>query len=479
MTAYVVYGLSLAKDAGYSIDEGKIKSAISWLRQNYNQQKNFSTKTYMAFAVTTAGEDCKDWLLELYKDKNRLNSYSIAILAISLHNTGLEEEAMVLAEILEKRAIVSDTTACWSGKTKSYGWTENKVEKTSYCLKALLTVKPESALISKIVTFLVISRKGPSWYSTKDTAAVIMALSDFFIISKELNPDFTADVFFNGTKIKSLTFTKEDVGKPGQKIEIPFDQGILSGKNTIKFEMNGKGMLYYAAYLKYFTVEENVKATDSGFKINKTYYLITPEEEDEEKAKQKLGSSGEIRVKSQDIILVELDITGGDNYEYLIIEDPKPAGCEFDTEQRGNVYDWNYWYTHEEMRDEKIAFFSTYYWAGNQKITYRLRAETPGTFHVMPARAYLMYSTEIGGNSDEIILTVKEDRSKKDLVTSKPVPVTEEEIKAETEKKAESIEESNESKEEQNNNFPYYLWGIGGIVGVFLYIFYIRSKRKS
>jgi len=36
-----------------------------------------------------------------------------------------------------------------------------------------------------------------------------------------------------------------------------------------------------------------------------------------------------------------------------------------------------------------------------------MRAETPGTYRVLPATASLMYIPDVGGRSDEAIITVK------------------------------------------------------------------------
>jgi uncharacterized protein YfaS (alpha-2-macroglobulin family) len=377
----------------------------------------------MAFAISVSGENCKDWLLKLYETREKLDSYGKAVLTISLGKWGLTKEAKVMAELLEKTADISGTTACWSGMT-GHGWTDNQVETTSYCLSALLKIKPDSTLIPKVVRYLSTSRNGNYWYSTKDSAAAVMALTGYIKESREMNPDFTADVYLNGTKLDSFKFTKDDVGKPGKEIDIPFDKGLLEGENLIRFEMTGKGVLYYAAYLKYYTGEENVKSASSGFKVTRSYYLLKPGMKDIEKERIKLGSSGNISVNSQDIIQVELNITGSSNYEYIIIEDPKPAGCEFDEKQRENTGRWDYWYAHKELRDEKIAYFCTYYHSGSRKVTYRLRAETPGTFHVMPCRAYAMYTKEIGGNSDEMIIQIIEQSGEK--IENTPVPVTEE-----------------------------------------------------
>jgi len=154
----------------------------------------------------------------------------------------------------------------------------------------------------------------------------------------------------------------------------------------------------------------------------------------------------------------------------MIIEDPKPAGCEYDTDQRGYYADTN-WYCHKEERDEKIAYFSTYYRAGIQKVTYRLRAETPGTFHVMPARAYLMYTEEIGGNSDEVILHIKEGQ--KEEITSKPVPVTAEEIQALQNQQSSSMANGTEEAQKQSIT-P--LIGVFVLAGGLICILMIRKK---
>jgi len=420
MTAYVVYGLSLAKEAGYKIDENKLRAGIGWLREHYGKEKDINTRAYMVFAMAVSGENCKDLLLKLYDSREKLDSYGKAVLTISLSKMGFTKESKVMVDLLEKSAEISGTVACCSGMTGSHGWTDNQVECTSYCLSALLKVKPDSVLIPKVVRYLSTNRNGNCWYSTKDTAAAVMALTGYIKESREMNPDFTADVYLNGTKLDTVKFGKEDVGKPGKEIDIPFDKGLLQGENKVRFEMTGKGVLYYAAYLKYYTGEENVKPASSGFKVSRSYYLLKPGMKDIEKERIKLGSNGTISVNSQDIIQVELNITGASNYEYIIIEDPKPAGCEYDEKQRENASEWNYWYAHRELRDEKIAYFCTYYSSGTRKVTYRLRAETPGTFHVMPCRAYAMYTKEIGGDSDEVIIEIKEEVNK-----AEPTPVPE------------------------------------------------------
>ena len=45
---------------------------------------------------------------------------------------------------------------------------------------------------------------------------------------------------------------------------------------------------------------------------------------------------------------------------------------------------------------------------GKHSITYRLRAEIPGRFSALPAKASAMYAPELKGNSDETKLVIQD-----------------------------------------------------------------------
>jgi hypothetical protein len=61
-----------------------------------------------------------------------------------------------------------------------------------------------------------------------------------------------------------------------------------------------------------------------------------------------------------------------------------------------------------EFRDEKVCFFARTVSRGKHSVSYRMRAETPGQFSALPARASAMYAPELQGNSDEIKLRVSD-----------------------------------------------------------------------
>jgi uncharacterized protein YfaS (alpha-2-macroglobulin family) len=101
---------------------------------------------------------------------------------------------------------------------------------------------------------------------------------------------------------------------------------------------------------------------------------------------------------------VEIKISGKENYEYVIIEDPIPAGCEV----INNMPEEDWWYCRREIRDEKVAFFTSLWGEREKTIVYYLRAETPGTYHTLPTKVQLMYLPQIWGRSQGHIVTIGE-----------------------------------------------------------------------
>jgi len=61
-----------------------------------------------------------------------------------------------------------------------------------------------------------------------------------------------------------------------------------------------------------------------------------------------------------------------------------------------------------ELRDNRTSFFVRSLLRGKHSAAYRLRAEIPGKFSALPAKASAMYAPELRGNSDEIKLQIKD-----------------------------------------------------------------------
>src|SRR5256885_12227315 len=109
---------------------------------------------------------------------------------------------------------------------------------------------------------------------------------------------------------------------------------------------------------------------------------------------------------SGDLVEVELEIDSKNEYEYLMFEDMKAAG--FEPVEVRSGYNGNDLGAYMELRDERVCFFARSLARGKHSVAYRLRAEVPGTFSALPARASAMYAPELKANSDEAKLNIRD-----------------------------------------------------------------------
>ncbi len=100
-------------------------------------------------------------------------------------------------------------------------------------------------------------------------------------------------------------------------------------------------------------------------------------------------------------------ITSKNHYQYIIVDDYKPAGMEPTRLTSGSSHAGGT-YANMEIRDDKTVFFVTYLNQGTHNIKYELRAEISGIFHSMPTKVEAMYVPKIKGNSDSTNLKIKD-----------------------------------------------------------------------
>jgi uncharacterized protein YfaS (alpha-2-macroglobulin family) len=244
-------------------------------------------------------------------------------------------------------------------------------------------------------------RNGHYWLSTKETAFAIYGLTDYLKVSKELSPDYSFEVYLNGVKIAGQHVGSGEASN-AQSFVVTKKAGEVGGSNQIRVVKKGRGALYVSSQLEYFTADENVAPQSAnGLKITREYLRLSVTEDQNGQARWTTQAlSGELR--SGDMIVVRLRLTGP-RAQYLMIEDPIPAGAE----QVGRVSginlnystgQWSDWYSNREFRDNRTAIFMNYF-DGDATLQYAMRVEVPGEFKVAPARAELMYQPTVQANT--------------------------------------------------------------------------------
>jgi len=392
-----------------------------------------NVRLYMLFSLCTAKPDIvrtkadlRKVLVRIYGDRDNLNDYSRALLALVLHRTGMVKERDVVMDNLEDRARIDkeNDTASWAKARGWWYWYDNAVEATSFALKAYLAIKPASPMVPRIVNWLVRNRQGVRWYSTKDTAFAVYALADYLKASKELDPQLTVTVAVDGGVTKTFRVTRDNMFTFDNQLVLGPD-ALATGTRTVTITRSGRGNCYYGAYVTFFTKEKRIAAAGNELFVNRTYTKLVPKEvwktrkvwsptkrkQVDERYKtiehDRVPVKDGDRLASGDMLEVKLDIEAKNNFEYLVFEDPKPAGCETDALVSGSR--WGGFCANMELRDEKVAFFATRLRQGKHAISYKLRCEIPGTFHALPTQASCMYSPFVRGTGASHVIVIQQD----------------------------------------------------------------------
>jgi uncharacterized protein YfaS (alpha-2-macroglobulin family) len=363
------------------------------------------TRAYMIYTLGQSGTLDGSIINDLFAKRNELQSYGRALLALALKQHRDDNRARQVAGEIEQAARTNEYDAHWESTHTSHGYKdENNTEATALSLKALTKINPQSALLAKAARWLVGTRRnGYYWESTRQTAFAIFGLIDYVKVSKELSPDYSVQVYLNGEQVISKQVTTADVTS-AQAFVIERKGAQLSASNQVRVVKTGKGALYLSSALSYFTRDDDIKPQSTpNLTLTREYLRLRVVESGEQARWEIQPLSGEIR--SGDLIVSRLHVKGS-SAQYMMIEDPIPAGCEqierisgldLSYVESGSRH-WSDWYSSREFRDQKTAIFLDYF-GGEKTFQVALRVQVPGEFRVAPARVELMYQPTVQANT--------------------------------------------------------------------------------
>ncbi len=434
LTAYALQALIEAERAGFAVDVNVLHRAADYLRENMTpvspgmaawQANRLAYQLYVLGEYTRSVDDSMPagelgWAVKLYENRVPLDQYGKALLAVALGLLEPEETSRVdtlIAELVGS-ANFSATGINWEEKEPDYWNMNTDIRTTAIVLWALARHNPESDLLPNAVRWLMNVRREGYWESTNTTAWALMALVTTMRATGELAGDYSYTVSLNGEVLLSASVNAENIDE-SETLEIKIARLLVEEGNRLIIErlpaegtQSGEGQLYYTAHLAYYLPAEEVHALDRGIVVSRQYSPV-----DDPTAIVDSARVG-------DVLRVKLTVIVPEDLHYVVVEDPLPAGCEavdmsLNTTsvigERPGVqnltaaeedfwyrqYGWGWWwFSHSEIRDEKVALFATYLPRGTYEYTYIMRASVAGVFNVIPTSASEMYFPEVFGRSD-------------------------------------------------------------------------------
>jgi alpha-2-macroglobulin len=429
LTGYAARVLLEARAAGFAVDTTVLDRIADYLSRSLHQP------AHQQFAVARWHESRDMALSERVAAVDMLSRLGRA--DVPLENTLVGEagqlrweDRALLAEVLARRGAVGQArlllASAWRGVT-STGRTldlplearrhyfASSVRPAARLLTATLAIEPEHPQLGQLVETVVQRGRAQAahTWNTQDYGTAVLALVAFERL-RTRTPGGTVRI--DGANGTLLTRT---VGG-GAVRDTTFVLGSLVQGNTVRLHITTQGAapVYYYLTVREVPRTRPVRPVDRGIQVERWY--------------ERVDTRAPItRIAAGELVRVRLRITVPADRQFVVLDDPLPAGLEAVDlslrtvrppgvdlpEQRdasgGDVGGWDTggWYygswdsglwsvfDHKELRDDRVIYFATYLWTGTHTATYLARATTAGTFVMPPAHAEEMYNPAVNGRT--------------------------------------------------------------------------------
>ncbi len=441
ITSYVVFALTKAQQMGEDVSATVLANGQNFLLSHLQSNRELTTtqeanlQAYVLYVLAEGGQAPTDSLNSLFKAREKLSHYARAFLALALNLNNAQSyqaDIKTLLSDLNNTAILSATGAHWEEAEYDWWAMNTDTRSTAIILDALARLDPNNALNPNVVRWLMVARKEGIWETTQETAWALIGLTDWMLVTGELEANYDYSAYLNDAELVSGQATKENV-QESVKLKVPVADLLADASNLLTIaRSDGNGRLYYSAHLKVYLPVEEIEPAERGVIVSRRYTLESC------RAKQMEDETvvcNEVReAKLGDVIRVDLTIIAPNDLYYVMVEDPLPAGAEaIDTglattsllamdpsltrtspayygeaEYYPYYWWWWNWYSRSELRDDKVVLFADYLSKGTYEYSYTMRATLPGDYHVIPTVASEFYFPEVFGRSDGRLLSIGE-----------------------------------------------------------------------
>ena len=414
-SAYVVYGLLEARESGYTVSQTVLDNGIAYLKDNLPGLKRndasweYNRHAFMLYVLARGGELDAGQNNFIFENRASLDLYGKAYLAMAMHLLGDERESVLMSD-LATASILSASGSHWEETSTDYWNWNSDIRTTAIVLNAFVQIEPQNPITVNAVRWLMAHRDGGHWYSTQETAWALISLTNWMIEAQEFDTHYKFAIGLNDNLLQEGN-TNTDNLNSSINIQVGLKDLLKDEINTLVFSRGGgAGNMYYTAYLKATLPVDQVQPLDRGMSLSREYFTLND------------PKTPITEIKRGELVKVRLMVVVPESVHYVMIEDPLPAGMETldaslvtdtsvpsaytkqDYEDRG----WGWWYfSHIELRDEKVVLSSDYLPAGTYVYTYLARASTTGTFKVIPTTASEFYFPDVGGRGTGSVFIIK------------------------------------------------------------------------
>ena len=417
-----MHALTVAQNEGFTVSDGVMASGHWYLQSiedripaGYSQRSTDMLLAYALHVRSLGGDRDARAALALWERRGTdLESDALAWIWPVVDDDAVEAS---IERVLNNRVVESAGAAAFITDygEDAYLLLHSDRRTDAIVLDALITMAPESDLVAKVVAGLLANRVKGRWNNVQENSFILLALNRYFAAFEATDPDFVARVWLGDLYAAQHQFSGRSTD--GALTLVPMAELLAVGDSDLIVEKDGEGRLYYRLGLRYAPDDLNLDPLDRGFVVQRSYEAV------DDPGDVWLDDDGVWHVLAGAQVRVNVTMVNDSRRTNMALVDPMPAGFEslnpalavtgeVDARRGGAADSWWWWtwYEHQNLRDDRAEAFSSYLRAGTHEYSYVVRATTPGTFVVPPAKAEEIYAPEVFGRSRTDTVIVKDQR---------------------------------------------------------------------
>ena len=387
MTAYALLGLSGAREAGVPDLDRAIQDAGNALANLVGAGRE-DERALAHLALASVGRIQADaYGTTFRRRRDDLSVAGLAWLAMAARRLDRGYDAEELTGLLLERRVESEGTVHWKGQSGDC-FTGSDREATGLAVQALLLVGRGAEQAERGLEWLFANRVKGGFGSTKDTAAFVGAASAWVAGHGAQAFGGTLDVLLDDEVVRTVEVGPDGIASSDRRFLVEQGAILPPGRHRLGFRLSGQGRLRWAARMESVVASEELPAATNGLAIERAY--LRPEEAPvagqpvppkpgyevlRPAARPKVEARLLEAVNTGDRVLVRLEVQTERELEFVLVEDPLPAGFDVLADTAAGPFDW------QERRDDRQVFFCTKLPEGLDRLPVRPAGHALGPLH--------------------------------------------------------------------------------------------------
>lgn len=415
LSSRAVWALAEARKAGFAVPQDTWNKAVTHLQSAFTSSSQSDREGQAILLHGLAMADAGDFAFanRLYRERNQLSASGLLHLALALIH--LDRKAMAEDLLTMSKLPVEINTAnvqeIDTYASKCIPWMQSNVELRALYLLALEEVTIAGTNPGQVASWLMAARQGTRWTSEKVNGPTIAALARWYGRERQTAEKYQLEVFVNNRRVELLEIKPEDGSK---RLTVPAEFLNKDGKQTVNFDITGRGQFSYSVVMGGFVPADKLKDTTQDWYVRRSYEpaqimfdgqpvprgfnILTGNYKTFKNplTQLPLGERGDVTID-----FARRNVTGSpdETFDYIVITEPVPAGTMVLAESVSGTYE------RYELSPNAITFYVGDGPRSGQ-IHYQLAGYLPGDYKTLPTIAKSFYRPDRMAISEIKTLTV-------------------------------------------------------------------------